>query len=49
MAAGAQQSERMRRVGVLMPFQNDDPDWWINGGNVRIDTRWADKLIEVDC
>jgi hypothetical protein len=22
---------------------------WINGGNVRIDTRWADRLIEVDC
>jgi putative ABC transport system substrate-binding protein len=26
MAARAQQDERMRRVGVLMPFRNDDPD-----------------------
>jgi putative ABC transport system substrate-binding protein len=55
-AARAQQSERMRRVGVLMNLGSDDPQskvriaafiqglqqlGWIDGSNVRIDTRWS--------
>ena len=53
LAARAQQPERMRRIGVLVP---DDADsrtsyaaflqtlqqlGWIDGQNVRIETRWA--------
>jgi ABC-type uncharacterized transport system substrate-binding protein len=56
LAARAQQSERMRRIGVLMPSAADDPEYqaritaflqelaqlgWIDGRNVRIDTRWG--------
>src|SRR5215470_15233051 len=56
LAARAQQPERMRRVGVLMPGAADDPEFqarmtafvqglaqlgWIDGRNVRIDTRWG--------
>ena len=56
LAAGAQQSEPRRRIGVLMTTAADDPEsqarfaalqqglqqlGWIDGGNVRIDTRWA--------
>src|SRR5215470_15414311 len=56
LAARAQQTERMRRVGVLMPGVADDPEFqarmtaflqglaqlgWIDGRNVRIDTRWS--------
>ena len=56
LAAGAQQSEPRRRIGVLMTTAADDPELqarfaalqqglqqlgWIDGGNVRIDTRWA--------
>ena len=56
LAAGAQQGERMRRIGVLMYPARDDPEGqariaaflqglaqlgWIDGRNVRIDTRWA--------
>ena len=56
LAARAQQPERMRRVGVLMPNAADDPEYqarmaaflqglaqlgWIDGRNVRIDTRWG--------
>jgi putative ABC transport system substrate-binding protein len=52
----AQQGERMRRIGVLMPFAADDPEFqarmtafvqglaqlgWLDGRNVRIDTRWG--------
>ncbi len=55
-AARAQQGERMRRIGVLIPNAEDDPDaqarhaaflqglqqlGWIDGRNVRIDTRWS--------
>lgn len=54
--ARAQQSESMRRIGVLLPTTSDNPDFqtrikaflqelqelgWIDGRNVRIDTRWA--------
>jgi putative ABC transport system substrate-binding protein len=55
-AARAQQSERMRRIGVLMNLAEDDADGrmrltaflealqelgWLDGRNMRIDTRWA--------
>jgi ABC-type uncharacterized transport system substrate-binding protein len=57
LAAGAQQPERMRRIGVLSGGGGaDDPDTqgqigaflqglqqlgWIDGRNMRIDTRWG--------
>jgi putative tryptophan/tyrosine transport system substrate-binding protein len=56
LAARAQQGERMRRIGVLMPSAADDPEFqaritaflqglaqlgWLDGRNVRIDTRWG--------
>src|ERR1700730_5487963 len=56
LAARAQQSERGRRIGVLMAAAADDSEnqarmaaflqslaqsGWIDGRNVRIDTRWA--------
>jgi putative ABC transport system substrate-binding protein len=56
LAARAQQGERMRRIGVLLPAPAGDPEYrawvgaflqalqelgWIDGRNVRIDTRWA--------
>jgi len=56
LAARAQQPERMRRIGVLMPSAADDPEFqarmtafvqglaqlgWLDGRNVRIDTRWG--------
>ena len=56
LAARAQQGERMRRIGVLMPSAADDPEYqarltaflqglaqlgWLDGRNIRIDTRWA--------
>jgi putative ABC transport system substrate-binding protein len=49
LAARAQQGDRMRRIGVLMPFDENDRGWssplrdlgWIDGRNVRIDFRWG--------
>jgi putative ABC transport system substrate-binding protein len=56
LAARAQQSDRVRRIGVLMPSAADDPEYqarmtaflqglaqfgWLDGRNLRIDTRWA--------
>jgi ABC-type uncharacterized transport system substrate-binding protein len=56
LAARAQQSDRVRRIGVLMNLAADDPEGqarlaaflqrlqelgWIDGRNVRIDTRWT--------
>jgi putative ABC transport system substrate-binding protein len=56
IVARAQQSERVRRIGVLYSLAEDDPEsvtrraafeqaikelGWINGGNLRIDYRWA--------
>ncbi len=56
IAASAQQSDRIRRVGVLMPFATGDAAGklelaafaqqlqalgWTDGGNLRIDYRWA--------
>src|SRR5213596_1549413 len=55
-AGRAQQSERVRRIGVLMYLASDDAEaqarlaafaqalkqlGWSDGGNLRIDTRWA--------
>jgi len=52
LAAGAQQPERMRRIGVLMTLAADDPEGqeafvqglqelgWTDGRNVQIDYRW---------
>ena len=56
LVARAQQSERVRRIGVLMNLAENDPEapargaafqhalqqlGWTDGGNVRIDYRWA--------
>jgi putative tryptophan/tyrosine transport system substrate-binding protein len=56
LAAGAQQGERARRIGVLMTTAADDAEGqdriaafvqglqqlgWIDGRNVRMDTRWT--------
>jgi len=56
LALRAQQSERMRRIGVLMGWPESDPEarseraafvqalqklGWTDGGNLRIETRWA--------
>jgi putative tryptophan/tyrosine transport system substrate-binding protein len=56
IAARAEQSERMRRIGVLRGTPASDPDaqaqhaaflqglqqlGWTDGGNARIDARWA--------
>jgi putative ABC transport system substrate-binding protein len=56
LAARAQQADRVRRVGVLMPFSQNDAAGklelaafaerlrelgWTDGGNLRIDHRWA--------
>jgi ABC-type uncharacterized transport system substrate-binding protein len=56
LAARAQQREKMRRIGVLVPSAADDPEFqarmtafvqglaqlgWLDGRNVRIDTRWG--------
>ena len=55
LAVRAQQTERMRRIGIIMNIDNTDQrqshaaflqvlqqSGWIDGHNVRIDTRWAD-------
>jgi putative ABC transport system substrate-binding protein len=56
LVASAQQSERVRRVAVLMAHKEDDPEYqkymgafrqgllklgWIEGQNIRIDSRWG--------
>src|SRR5262245_27640457 len=54
LAARAQQGERMRRIGVLLPATADDPAFqaWVGalhqalGRNVRIDTRWGGGKFE---
>jgi putative ABC transport system substrate-binding protein len=57
LVARAQQLQRMRRIGMLMPWAAADPEaqarltafvqalallGWIDGRNVRIETRWGD-------
>ena len=52
IAARAQQGDRVRRIGVLMPGDENDPAikaftqalaglGWTDGRNVRIDLRWG--------
>src|SRR5215472_3586769 len=40
LAARAQQGDRVRRIGVLMAGDENDPGW-TDGRNVRIDLRWG--------
>ena len=62
LASRAQQSERVRRIGMLYSLAEDDPELvsrraafeqalkelgWINGGNIRIDYRWAQNDPEL--
>ena len=61
LAARAQQTERMRQLGVLMAHAENDPEGqanvaafreglqklgWMEGRNLRIDTRWAAANVE---
>jgi putative ABC transport system substrate-binding protein len=61
LAARAQQSDGMRRIGVLMGYAESDSEaqaWvaafreglqklgWIEGRNIRFDTRWASADVE---
>ena len=61
LAARAQQTERVRRIGVLMNLRESDPEGsprvaafrqrlrdlgWTEGGNLRIDFRWAEADTE---
>src|SRR5262245_47057597 len=57
LGARAQQSERMRRIGVLMGYAENDSEaqaWvaafreggWMEGRNIRFDTRWAWSDVE---
>src|SRR5215475_3210644 len=56
LSAGAQQSNSVRHIGVLMAHNESDPEFksyldafrqglqklgWIEGRNIRIDTRWG--------
>jgi putative ABC transport system substrate-binding protein len=56
LAARAQRGERMRRIGVLSPYAENDQETkyglsvfkqglaelgWTDGGNLRMDVRWA--------
>jgi putative tryptophan/tyrosine transport system substrate-binding protein len=56
LAAGAQQPDRVRQIGVLIGYDETDVEMqiqfaafrdglrklgWTEGGNIRIDTRWA--------
>jgi putative tryptophan/tyrosine transport system substrate-binding protein len=61
LAVHAQQPDRMRRIGVLMAYDEGDPGpkgWfsrftkglqelgWTDGGNLRMDVRWAGDSVE---
>ena len=62
-AARAQQGERMRRVGMLLPATTGDSEYpvlvnafvlelgrlgWVDGRNIRIDSRWAGGSAETN-
>ncbi len=58
LAARAQQPDRIRRVGILMPFPKGDTEYgtrvelgklgWTDGANVQFDERWtADDMDRV--
>jgi putative tryptophan/tyrosine transport system substrate-binding protein len=40
LAAGAQQPERVRRIGVLIPLAESDPDPWSQLSSLRY-TSWG--------
>jgi putative ABC transport system substrate-binding protein len=59
LVARAQQTDRMKQIGVLIPYAESDPVGqarvtalkrgmqelgWTEGGNVRIDVRWAEGI-----
>ena len=61
LAARAQQPDRVRRIGVLMPFTADNAEGksyvaalgqglqeqgWMEGRNIRFDTRWGGGDVE---
>src|SRR2546429_7916032 len=61
LAARAQQGERVRRIDVLMSWDESDPEiktWlsgfmqglaelgWTDGGNVRMEVRWAGANVD---
>jgi putative tryptophan/tyrosine transport system substrate-binding protein len=61
LAARAQQPGRVRRIGVLTSFDENDPEakaylsefmkglrelGWTDGGNVRMDVRWAGANVD---
>src|ERR1700745_3148665 len=61
MVAGAQQPGRLRRIGVLMSWEESDPEiktflsafmqglaelGWTDGGNVRMEVRWAGSNVD---
>jgi putative tryptophan/tyrosine transport system substrate-binding protein len=63
LAARAQQPDRMRRIGVLMAYEENDPEakarlsgftqrlrelGWTDGGDVRMEVRWAANAANVD-
>jgi len=63
LTARAQQGERMRRVGMLLPATTDDSEYpvlvnafvlelrrlgWVDGRNIRIDSRWAGGSAETN-
>jgi putative tryptophan/tyrosine transport system substrate-binding protein len=63
LAARAQQPERARRIGILWPYAEADPDsqsrigslrqalqdlGWIEGRNLRFDTRWGASAEDRD-
>jgi putative tryptophan/tyrosine transport system substrate-binding protein len=46
LAAGAQQADRMRRIGVLMAFEENDPktkDWLSNFTQGLAELGWTDR------
>jgi putative tryptophan/tyrosine transport system substrate-binding protein len=58
MAAQAQQKERVRRIGILMPFPKSDAAYqarvrklaslgWSEGGNVQFEERWSTDNMDV--
>src|ERR1700687_2088088 len=61
LAARAQQGERIRRMGMLNPSDENNPETktnillfmqgleelgWVEGGNLRIERRWAGGNVE---
>ena len=54
LAAGAQQGDRVRRIGLLMGYENDTVViqefaklGWTDGQNLRMDIRWAAGSVDL--